>query len=511
MRKLTNLLVWIAAAAICGLMVYISWGADFNTFIYNCVFLGIMLLIILVAVLVGFLRMGQTVKGLDTAADKLMAVYKDRSGVVELTKAGATIFAVDYLDRKYQEYLGYLRKTNSPADIGDYIGEYEINNYTHRRLVEMVPDFLTSLGILGTFMGLVWGLQGFNPVSYEAMASSISSLINGIKVAFVTSIFGITLSLAYSYSLRGRLTAVSESLDNFLDKYYLCAVSPTDATAMNHILANQKEQIQSLQGMSKEMADQVAVSFSDHVDPVMNQMASTMNDFTRIVTDSQSAMLENVANQVTSALKKEFASEFVEMRRVLKDSVAVQKDFIDYLTKAQSQFEKNLSEGQRQFNKQVSDAELQMRGQISDSQKLYQKQYAEGQRQLTEAISQAAEANEDTYRQLKQQQENLTEFTDYMARVIASMSALTDANVRAKDAMNRQIEVMQEVASKTLSSASVATNAVAQAQKAADKAKNPPAEIKDLDELTGRLDEMIDLLNQERRMLKDNKKKGFFR
>ena len=55
----------------------------------------------------------------------------------------------------HQEYLSYLRKTNSLTDIGDYIGEYEINNYTHRRLVEMIPDILTSLGILGTFVGLV--------------------------------------------------------------------------------------------------------------------------------------------------------------------------------------------------------------------------------------------------------------------------------------------------------------------------------------------------------------------
>ena len=71
------------------------------------------------------------------------------------------------------------------------------------------------------------------------------AMVDGIKVAFVTSIFGISLSLMYTYWMRGAITGMSESLDNFLDKYYLCAVSPTDATAMNHVLSNQKESIRS--------------------------------------------------------------------------------------------------------------------------------------------------------------------------------------------------------------------------------------------------------------------------
>ena len=46
----------------------------------------------------------------------------------------------------------------------------------------MVPDIFTSLGILGTFLGLVWGLRDFQPTDYSAMTSSVEALVEGIKV-----------------------------------------------------------------------------------------------------------------------------------------------------------------------------------------------------------------------------------------------------------------------------------------------------------------------------------------
>ena len=55
----------------------------------------------------------------------------------------------------------------------------------HKKLLEMVPDIFTSIGILGTFLGLVWGLRDFQPTDYSAMTSSVAALVEGIKVAFI--------------------------------------------------------------------------------------------------------------------------------------------------------------------------------------------------------------------------------------------------------------------------------------------------------------------------------------
>lgn len=47
------------------------------------------------------------------------------------------------------------------GDIEEYINEDEIDLHVHKKLLEMAPDIFTSLGILGTFVGLVWGPEEF--------------------------------------------------------------------------------------------------------------------------------------------------------------------------------------------------------------------------------------------------------------------------------------------------------------------------------------------------------------
>ena len=105
--------------------------------------------------------------------------------------------------------------------------EDRIQNDIKRGILENIPDILTSLGILGTFVGLVMGLREFDPSGYEQMAGSVTPLINGIKVAFITSIYGIALSLSFSFNLRSEFSNLSARVEEFLDTYYLHVQPPS--------------------------------------------------------------------------------------------------------------------------------------------------------------------------------------------------------------------------------------------------------------------------------------------
>ena len=61
-----------------------------------------------------------------------------------------------------------------------------------RNFTQYAPTLLTSLGILGTFFGIVAGLLGFDTNDID---SSIGTLLEGMKTAFITSLFGILLSI----------------------------------------------------------------------------------------------------------------------------------------------------------------------------------------------------------------------------------------------------------------------------------------------------------------------------
>ncbi|WP_444922580.1 MotA/TolQ/ExbB proton channel family protein [Microbulbifer sp. CnH-101-G] len=60
------------------------------------------------------------------------------------------------------------------------------------RFVKEVPSLLTALGILGTFIGIILGIYGFDLADID---TSISELMQGLETAFMTSILGLFLSL----------------------------------------------------------------------------------------------------------------------------------------------------------------------------------------------------------------------------------------------------------------------------------------------------------------------------
>ncbi|MCV6022563.1 MotA/TolQ/ExbB proton channel family protein, partial [Escherichia coli] len=62
------------------------------------------------------------------------------------------------------------------------------------RFTASTTNILTSLGILGTFAGIVVGLMEFNPSDIDG---SIESLLAGLKTAFLTSLVGMAASIVY--------------------------------------------------------------------------------------------------------------------------------------------------------------------------------------------------------------------------------------------------------------------------------------------------------------------------
>lgn len=63
--------------------------------------------------------------------------------------------------------------------------------------VHYVPNLLTTLGILGTFIGIVIGLLDFKVGSNAEIQDSIGPLLEGLKTAFITSLVGMTLAIVF--------------------------------------------------------------------------------------------------------------------------------------------------------------------------------------------------------------------------------------------------------------------------------------------------------------------------
>ena len=477
MKKFGNVLFWLAALGVCGLMTWLTMDAGFVFLIYNVAVLCVMFLIILITWAGGLSRMNRVRRDLDQATETLEDVRSGKLPLKSVVGPNASLFETDYLDEKYHEYLRFLYKSNAAVDIADYIGEYEISNYTWRRTVEMVPDILTSLGILGTFMGLVWGLKGFNPVSYEAMAGSITSLIDGIKVAFVTSIYGLSLSVAYSSSTKNDMSDLSESLDRFTDMYYLCAVPPTDTAAINRIADSTKENTKAIVGMSDEIAGKIADSVKDALVPAAGELRRAVGELSDVYSGRQEELMREIAVAVTESMKNEFFREFEDMRGLLQETNKAQAAFIDLA----SDSENRMTEDLKEYSRAVQAA-------ASDTEKIHERNAG----------------------MISDQQAAMREYTDSMTKAVRAVNASAENSAKLLEEMTKRVEAMESLTRESEESASQAKNYANEARRAYNRSTmTAEDELDEIAMLTDRLDHMIILMERAQKQQQKQKEPRF--
>lgn len=98
------------------------------------------------------------------------------------------------MDKEIYENL--IRAVLHPVNAGfTLIMFYLFFKYRKEPLAsQSLPAILVSIGILGTFTGIFYGLLGFNVGTVEEMRKSVPELLAGLKIAFFTSIVGLVLS-----------------------------------------------------------------------------------------------------------------------------------------------------------------------------------------------------------------------------------------------------------------------------------------------------------------------------
>lgn len=84
-------------------------------------------------------------------------------------------------------------------------------------------NILVGLGVLGTFLGLTIGVSGFDTTTSDAIKGSIQGLLSGMGSAFLTSLWGMFLSLIMTMTEKyqiGRLQITLHKLCYELDTKY---------------------------------------------------------------------------------------------------------------------------------------------------------------------------------------------------------------------------------------------------------------------------------------------------
>ena len=247
------------------------------------------------------------------------------------------------LRNEWQKFLlnaGQLDVRGMPCDIEDYINEDSvIDKPGHSQLAELIPSLLTSLGILGTFIGLMEGLTSVNFSDAQGTMDSIPLLLTGMRFAFATSVAGIACSLLFNMFYRMSVGRACRALDSFDEAFYELAM-PRPLSPEVQLICQKQDEEERLARIAEAVGNRVASSLEMAVSRAMDPLTKSLDTFIQGATQEQVEGVRRIVGQFVSQMNAQLSGQMTTlghtMEMVSQGQLQTQKNLQNTLNAAQA-------------------------------------------------------------------------------------------------------------------------------------------------------------------------------
>ena len=213
------------------------------------------------------------------------------------------------------------------CDVSQFINEESvIYSCTGTRFAEIAPGILTSLGILGTFLGLVTGLSGLSLSAADttALLSAMEQLIGGMSTAFLTSIAGVVASLLFNLLNNHYTSKCEQAIARFCDVFGLYAM-PKPVSQETAMLSLAQEQTAYIRQAVEDVSQRMAVQMEQSIMRAMLPVQRSMDNFILASTQAQVDGVDRIAKVFVQRMNVALGEEFEHLRQVIAQSGADQQ------------------------------------------------------------------------------------------------------------------------------------------------------------------------------------------
>ncbi|MBQ8092983.1 MAG: MotA/TolQ/ExbB proton channel family protein [Clostridia bacterium] len=218
------------------------------------------------------------------------------------------------------------------CDVSEFINdETVIDNAGSPGLADITPGLLTSLGILGTFLGLVQGLSGLSisAAHTDQLLAAMEQLIGGMSTAFLTSIVGVTCSVLFTLLHNHAREKCIRALDRFCEVFSLYAM-PKPVTQETEMLTLAREQTAYLRQAAEEIGEKLSANMEESIMRAMLPMQRSMDNFILAATKAQVEGMDRITQVFVQRMNVALGNEFEHLRQVLaetgREQVKVQQE-----------------------------------------------------------------------------------------------------------------------------------------------------------------------------------------
>lgn len=166
-----------------------------------------------------------------------------------------------------------------------------------RQWIEQLPSLISTLGVLGTFAGITKGLLAFDTKDLD---NSIPELLNGMKTAFFTSLFGMIGSMILNRVVSHKFDVSKQPSDiDKAAKQIVDAISANNTSLLATIAENQDKLPQILADSNKDVVDKLS---KDETVKAIHQDLQQVKDDVEILKGRQEELEDLIKDIKTACL-----------------------------------------------------------------------------------------------------------------------------------------------------------------------------------------------------------------
>ena len=169
-------------------------------------------------------------------------------------------------------------------DASHFFNHYSLaRGLTDNRFLAAVPGFLTAIGVIGTFAGLLMGLSeikdaGFGSVDsgVDEIKAGIGGMIAGAVIAFMTSVWGIGSSVAFNFvekilerSIRSSISRLQNQIDSLYQRL-------TAEKSLANIEGHSRESREIMQTLAEKIGERMQEALIKSTDTIKNSLVESL-------------------------------------------------------------------------------------------------------------------------------------------------------------------------------------------------------------------------------------------
>jgi len=217
--------------------------------------------------------------------------------------------------------LTILNETKSTININDFLYEY-YKTFRNNNYSSIAPSLFPMLGILGTFTAIAISMPDFSSSNEAALDHEISLLLSGIGTAFYASIYGIFLSIIWSFFEKRGLSRVDANSHQLHDIYANYIWSKSELKRHEHMQHDMRDE---------KMIQSLKETFNLEFIQALNE--KHLENFQTIITETNKNFTSVTQHmQMVSTDLKETIAKIETSKSALTITQQIEKNIQDFTT-----------------------------------------------------------------------------------------------------------------------------------------------------------------------------------